>query len=519
MSSGGWCSAKKSRLVVVSNRLPVTIEDVGGGQYDLKTSSGGLVTCLRGLANSGVEFLWIGWPGTEVPTENVSSLRETLRKERNAIPVLLDQHTSDLYYKGFSNSTLWPLFHYQLDGVAFDEDSMDAYRKANKAFADTVMCELRDGDRVWIHDYHLMLLPLMLRQKIEKLQLNIRLGWFLHTPFPTCDFLYVLPSMGEILSGVLGADVLGFQTDQARHNFVGSCSQALKWFSTDTEILCGDRKVSAQTIPIGIEPSEFHRRLETPHVQKALRKLKNGFGDSKLILGVDRLDCMKGIPQKLHAFEMLLEQHPQLVGRTVLLQIVVPSREDLRTHRILKEDIQQLVGKINGKYGKVNYAPVHFLYASVDLDELTALYAVADICFVSSLRDGMNLVSYEYVACHAGKALQFLSEDRASGSLVLSQFAGAASQLDGALLTNPLDKQSCADVLAYALNMDAAEVAARMRKMGEKVETQTSCVWGANFVDALDGLQSVGNSPRLAKGSRRCDSVVGAGVGVGGRGG
>lgn len=269
-----------------------------------------------------------------------------------------------------ADSTLWPLFHYQPDGVTFDEDSMDAYREANKAFADTVMCELRDGDRVWIHDYHLMLLPLMLRQKIDKLQLNIRLGWFLHTPFPTCDFLRVLPSMREILSGVLGADVLGFQTDQARHNFVDSCSQALlvvtairkmqserltisrKWFSTETEILCSDRKVSAQTIPIGIEPSEFHRRLEKPRVQEAVRKLQNDFGDSKLILGVDRLDCMKGIPQKLHAFETLLEQYPKLVGRTILLQVVIPSREDLRTHQILKEDIHNLVGKLNGKFGK-----------------------------------------------------------------------------------------------------------------------------------------------------------------------
>ncbi|RMY52027.1 hypothetical protein D0865_06007 [Hortaea werneckii] len=492
-----WSPAKKSRLVIVSNRLPVTIEDVGRGQYDLKTSSGGLVTCLRGLANCGVEFLWIGWPGTEVPTENVSSLRETLWKERNAIPVLLDKHISDRYYNDFSSthtSTEIP------DGVTFDEDSMDAYREANKAFADTVMCELRDGDRVWIHDYHLMLLPLMLRQKIDKLQLNIRLGWFLHTPFPTCDFLRVLPSMREILSGVLGADVLGFQTDQARHNFVDSCSQAF------------DRKVSAQTIPIGIEPSEFHRRLEKPRVQEAVRKLQNDFGDSKLILGVDRLDCMKGIPQKLHAFETLLEQYPKLVGRTILLQVVIPSREDLRTHQILKEDIHNLVGKLNGKFGKVNYAPVHFLYASVELDELTALYAVADVCFVSSLRDGMNLVSYEYVACHAGKALQFLSNDRASGSLVLSQFAGAASHLDGAFLINPLDKQSCADVLAYALNMEAAEMAARMRKMGEMVETQTSCLWGAKFVDALDGLQfSLGE----AKESRRCDSVVGVGVSQG----
>jgi len=238
-------AARQGRLIIVSNRLPVSINDNGKSKFELKTSSGGLVTGLRGLANSGVEFLWFGWPGLEVAKKDASSLKSTLREEHNAIPVMLDQHTSDRFYNGFSSmhpinpttrkhtdvaitdSTIWPLFHYQLDKVTFDDGAMLAYRKANKIFADTIMPHLEDGDHIWVHDYHLMLLPLMVRQRAERMSINITIGWFLHTTFPSSDFLDVLPSRRDILDGILGADLVGFQTDQARTNFLNACSQTL----------------------------------------------------------------------------------------------------------------------------------------------------------------------------------------------------------------------------------------------------------------------------------------------------
>ena len=268
-----------------------------------------------------------------------------------------------------ADSTIWPLFHYQLDKVTFDDNAMHAYRKANKIFADTIMPYLEDGDHIWVHDYHLMLLPLMIRKQAEKMHINITIGWFLHTPFPSCDFLDVLPARRDILDGILGADLVGFQTDQARQNFLAACSQILyvklypekcraeilivcrKWWSTDTGILCGDREVFVQTFPIGIEPSEFHSRLGKSCVQDTLRKMRGDLCDTKVILGVDRLYCIKGIPHKLHAFDKLLERRPDLIGQAVLLQVAVPSRDDLKSHQDLKEEIQHLVGKINGKYG------------------------------------------------------------------------------------------------------------------------------------------------------------------------
>lgn len=267
-----------------------------------------------------------------------------------------------------------------------------------------------------------------------------------------------------------------------------------KWWSTDTGILCGHREVSALTFPIGIEPSEFHRRLEKACVQKTLRTMRENFRGSKVILGVDRLDCIKGIPQKLNAFDALLEQYPELIGHVILLQVAIPSRDDLKTHQDLKEEIQQLVGRINGKHGradhqllgssssyrssnsrpgKINYVPVQFLYTSIDPDELTALYIAADVCFVSSTRDGMNLVCYEYVACHSGKSIESSHEQKPPGCLVLSKFAGAADHMDGALIVNPWDKGACANTLAHALSMDASEASTRMKKLGDNVEQQT----------------------------------------------
>ncbi|KAK3701348.1 Trehalose-6-P synthase/phosphatase complex synthase subunit [Vermiconidia calcicola] len=484
-------SDSKRRLIIVSNRLPVGIKRMAEGQYDFSPSSGGLVTGLSGLAKGGVEFLWYGWPGIEVPQEDMSHLKEELLHKHNAVPVLLDQKTADHYYDGYSNSTIWPLFHYQLDKVLFNEDTSAAYRKANQAFADAIAPSLGHGDHVWVHDYHLMLLPLLLRQQAWKMNISVHLGWFLHTPFPETDFFTILPSKTEILDGILGADVVGFQTDEARRHFLSTCSQVLGRSSIDAKILCSGRQVVVGTYPIGVEPSEFHSRLQKDCVQSAIRAMRDNFRGAKIIVGVDRLDYIKGVPQKLYAFDRFLETHPEWVGVAILVQVAVPSRAHLEAHQELKAEIQKLVGEINGKYGKVNYVPVHFLYSSIDPDELTALYAVADVCFISSIRDGMNLVCSEFVACHDQKAIQSSHESISHGTLILSRFTGAASSLDGSLVVNPWDQEECAEALAHAVSIDADEAHERMRKLGDKVEEQTSAHWGASFLCALERVGKV----------------------------
>lgn len=396
--------------------------------------------------------------------------------------MLLDQQLADRYYDGFSNSTIWPLFHYQLDKVSYDEKTTAAYRKANQMFADTIAQDLKEGDLVWVQDYHLMLLPQMLRQRAEQMQVSIRLGFFLHTPFPGEDFFTTLPSRNEILEGVLAADVIGFHTDEYRRHFLEACYEILNLRSVNSQLKVQHREVLVKTLPIGIEPFDFHERLRKVEVQETIRTIRRQSGGARILIGIDRLDYIKGIPQKLHALDEFFHQYPDQVGRIVLVQVAIPSRANLEVNQKLRVEVQELVGRINGKYGQINYVPIHFLYKSVTPDELSALYAAADLCFVSSTRDGLNLVSYEYVACHDHDS----TESVPPGVLLLSKFAGASTTLKGCLVVNPWDKAQCAHTLANALEIDDCEARQRMKDMRNTIDQQTSCQWVVAFIRALD---------------------------------
>jgi len=479
--------APPGRLLLISNRLPITIKRSDDGQYTFSMSSGGLVTGLSGLSKT-TSFQWYGWPGLEVPESEAGPMRQQLREKYNAIPVFVDDELADRHYNGFANSILWPLFHYHPGEITFDEAAWAAYRDVNKLFADTVIKDIQDGDLVWVHDYHLMLLPNLLRKMIGDTKKNVRIGFFLHTPFPSSEIYRILPVREELLIGVLSCDLIGFHTyDYARH-FLSSCSRILGTATTPNGVDWRGRFVTVGAFPIGIDPDKFVEGLKKPSVQNRIETLKRKFEGVKLIVGVDRLDYIKGVPQKLHALEVFLTEHPEWIGKIVLVQVAVPSRQDVEEYQNLRAVVNELVGRINGKFGTIEFMPIHFLHQSVTFDELTALYAVSDVCLVSSTRDGMNLVSYEYIATQ---------RDR-HGVMILSEFTGAAQSLNGSIIVNPWNTEELANAIHEAVTMSPEQREANFKKLERYVFKYTSAWWGQSFVSELLRCTSSSNSNAAA---------------------
>ncbi|KZS92464.1 glycosyltransferase family 20 protein [Sistotremastrum niveocremeum HHB9708] len=496
------------RLIVVSNRLPITISKDAKGEYHFKMSSGGLVSALSGCKKS-MSFTWIGWPGFFIPPKDRPLVDKRLHDEFACQAVYLTDDVADRHYNGFSNSILWPLFHYHPGEMNFDEEHWLAYREANLRFAETVRSQLRDGDMVWVQDYHLMLLPMLLRGlisgsaskgEITKQELdrvtegisggapvvserisNIKIGFFLHTPFPSSEIYRILPVRREILVGVLHCDLIGFHTyDYARH-FLSSCTRILGLPTMPNGVEFEGRLAHVGTFPIGIDPSTFVEGVEKPTVKARIAALEQRFQGCKVIVGVDRLDYIKGVPQKLHALELFLTQHPEWIGKIVLVQLAVPSRQDVEEYQNLRSTVNELVGRINGRFGTVDFMPIHFMHKSLPFDELCALYAVSDICLVSSTRDGMNLVSYEYIAC----------QQKRQGVMIISEFAGAAQSLNGSLVVNPWDSQQVADSLYEAVTMEADVRAENHRKLFKYVDKYSAAYWGTSFVREMGKIKTV----------------------------
>lgn len=462
------------RLLLVSNRLPITIKRSEDGSYDYSMSSGGLVSGLSGLSKS-TTFQWYGWPGLEVPPDEIEPVTKRLKDEYNAVPVFIDDELADKHYNGFSNSILWPLFHYHPGEITFDESAWNAYRAANRLFAKAVAKDVNDGDLVWVHDYHLMLLPAMLREEIGMSKKNVKIGFFLHTPFPSSEIYRILPVRNEILLGVLHCDLIGFHTyDYARH-FLSSCARILGLQTTPNGIEFQGKIVTVGAFPIGIDPENFTEGLKKPKVQERIATLQKKFQGVKLMVGVDRLDYIKGVPQKLHALEVFLTEHPEWVGKVVLVQVAVPSRQDVEEYQNLRAVVNELVGRINGKFGTIEFMPIHFMHKSVSFDELLALYAVSDACLVSSTRDGMNLVAYEYIA----------TQQKRHGVMVLSEFTGAAQSLNGSLIVNPWNTEELAGAIHDAVTMGDEQRAINYQKLERYVMKYTSAFWGQSFVAEL----------------------------------
>ncbi|ESZ96813.1 alpha,alpha-trehalose-phosphate synthase [Sclerotinia borealis F-4128] len=462
------------RLLLVSNRLPITIKRAEDGQYSFSQSSGGLVTGLSGLSKT-TTFQWYGWPGLEVPDAEAKPLVKRLKDEYGAHPVFVDDELADKHYNGFSNSILWPLFHYHPGEITFDESQWVAYKEVNRLFAQTIAKDVQDGDLIWVHDYHLMLLPEMLRDEIGTSKKNVKIGFFLHTPFPSSEIYRILPVRESLLLGVLHCDLIGFHTyDYARH-FLSSCSRILEAPTTPNGVEFRGKYVTVAAFPIGIDPDKFIEALQKKSVTERIAQLERKFEGVKLIVGVDRLDYIKGVPQKLHALEVFLTEHPEWIGKVVLVQVAVPSRQDVEEYQNLRAVVNELVGRINGRFGTIEFMPIHFLHQSVSFEELTALYAVSDACLVSSTRDGMNLVSYEYIA----------TQRKRHGVMILSEFTGAAQSLNGALIVNPWNTEELADAIHDAVTMSPEQKEINFKKLEKYVFKYTSAWWGESFVSEL----------------------------------
>ncbi len=459
-------------LLVVSNRLPVRVERQGD-DWLVVPSAGGLATALRGLDE---QPLWIGWPGAEIDAASRDAVRDRLR-EQGLAPVHLSADEERLYYRGFCNTALWPLFHYFTSSVSYDEQEWCAYVAVNERFAAVVADHAPPGARVWVHDFHLMLLPALLR----KARPDLEIGFFLHIPFPSSEVYRLLPRREELLEGLLGADHLGFHTsDYARH-FRATCVRVLGLDMEWDGIQLPGRRIGIGVHPIGIDTAHFAALAAQPRTVELYHEYRQRFGARRVVLGIERLDYTKGVGLKLEAFERFLAADPSRVETTALLQVLVPSRLDHPDYQILKSQIEETIGRINGTFGRPGLVPVHYLHRSLDPEELVALYRCAAVCLVTPVRDGMNLVAQEFVACQA--AASPLPD--CDGALVLSEFAGAAHTLGSALLVNPWHRDQVAEAIAAGLEMDHPERRHRILAMNRSVQAMDCNVWARGFCTAL----------------------------------
>ncbi|MGH9502683.1 MAG: alpha,alpha-trehalose-phosphate synthase (UDP-forming) [Terriglobales bacterium] len=471
------CPLKTSgNLILVSNRLPATVE-AGPDGPRLKRSSGGLVTALRPVLEAKQGY-WIGWPGEY---DNVDLGRLLDSQESNAchlIPVSLTPEEIRNFYLGFSNEIIWPLFHDLQSRCNFDPAYWRAYVNVNRKFAETVAQVADQNSIVWVHDYHLILVGDFLRQ----LGLNCQLGFFQHIPFPPLDIFEKLPWRSQILRALFEFDVIGFQTSRDQRNFAGSVRRLLPHLELHREHEQLHTQVDGRTVfigsfPIGIDFDEFASGAKGPEVAKRAAEIRRDVIGRQIVLGVDRLDYTKGVPERLRAFEHLLASHLDLRRQITLIQVVVPSREDIPKYQELKLEVETLISQINGRYGDSGWVPIHYIHRHLERPELLAHYRVADIALITPLKDGMNLVAKEFCAAQAGD----------QGVLILSEFAGSADQLrSGAILVNPYDIESVAAALHQAFCMNEKERMVRMRKLRRKVKSENVFRWCERFCSHLE---------------------------------
>jgi len=459
------------RLLIVSNRLPVCASVTPAGLC-VRASSGGLATGL-GSWHQSADALWIGWAG-ELPDATPAQLEELTRQllEQRLVPVSLSHDQVSGSYHGFANRVLWPTFHYLVDQLPVDGTGWDAYQQTNEAFADAVTEAYRPGDTIWVHDYQLMLLPAMVRARIP----DARIGFFLHIPFPSSEVFRILPWRRELLSGVLGADLIGFHTFAYMRHFMTSLLHVAGVEADVDRVRLGSREVRVGVFPMGVDAAAFERLAVDPDVIARAEAIRRDAGGRRIVLGVDRLDYTKGIPRRLEAIDALLQRSPSLRDQVRYVQVAVPSRGDVDEYRQFRAAVEQRVGRLNGAHGTVSSLPVHYMHQSVPMTELAALYAAADVMLVTPLRDGMNLVAKEFVATRA-------DED---GVLVLSEFAGAAAELNGAITVNPYDVAGVADAIERALSMSPEERRVRMRNLRRGVMANDIGSWARGFLSRLE---------------------------------
>ncbi len=471
-----------SRLLIISNRLPVTI-DKRDGELFYHPSAGGLATGLNSLSDD-MDKLWIGWPGKIIEEEWEKPAIQKSLGAKNLIPVFLTQKEKEFYYEGFSNKVIWPHFHYFTQYTTYKDDYWDAYKSVNEKFSKIILDILEEGDKVWIHDYQLLLLPELVREQFP----DISIGFFLHIPFPSYEVFRILPWRKEILQGVMGADQIGFHTFGYMRHFLSAVYRILGHEHDFGKIIINNRIINVDVFPMGIDydkyafPEKYISEKNSNNSEKGFKK------ETKLILSIDRLDYTKGIPERIKAYAKFLENHPEYIGKVTLVMIVVPSRSNVDQYQELKNEVDTLVGRLVGYYGSFEWEPILYFYRSFSFSDLTSLYKVADIALITPLRDGMNLVAKEFIAA---------KEESKKGVLILSEMAGASDELTDAIIVNPHDKNNIADAIAKALEMPLEEQKRRLYNMQSKMKINTVKYWAKSFMDELLELEK--NKNKLTK--------------------
>jgi trehalose 6-phosphate synthase/phosphatase len=468
------------RLIIVSNRLPVTLSRKGG-KHVISESSGGLVTGLSSYLDSmkgsgfesNVDYVWVGWPGSDVPDAEKPAIEAELLEKYRAVPVFLSPDLMENFYQGFCNSTIWPLFHYFPSFAVYQNEYWEYYNNVNRKFLDVLLPLTGPDDLVWIHDYHLMLLPGMLREKLP----GIKMGFFLHIPFPTYEIFSMLPSSWRagILEGLLGSDLIGFHTYNDTQYFIRCVLRILGRESDMANIPVDTRYVKVDTFPMGIDFNKFMKVSISPEAEKEREELKKIFYSGKVILSIDRLDYTKGILNRLQAYEIFLDKYSGWREKVILVLMVIPSRIGVKSYRKLKKQIDEEVGRINGKFGTLKWTPISYQYDHIPFQPLVALYSIADVMLVTPLRDGMNLIAKEYIASRNDK----------SGVLILSEMAGASKEMGEALIVNPNDRDDIAEMIRYAIEMPAEEQEKRIDALQTRLRRYDVVKWADDFINKI----------------------------------
>ncbi|MFD1772158.1 bifunctional alpha,alpha-trehalose-phosphate synthase (UDP-forming)/trehalose-phosphatase [Sphingobacterium suaedae] len=466
---------RNKRTIIISNRLPVRIER-RDQELHFIPSEGGLATGLGSVYQQD-DNIWVGWPGFVPESEEEKLIIRERLAELNLVPVFLTEEELMGYYEGFSNEVLWPIFHYRLSYAVYNTDNWHIYKQVNQKFADRVQeQDLNEKDEIWVHDYQLMLLPNLIRQRYDR----ISIGYFQHIPFPPDEVFRSIPWRDELINGLLGADLIAFHTYNDSQHFLNACTHILGLPIHNNCLHVGGRSVFAEVYPMGIDFEKFSQLAHSQAIRTRAQQIREFYMDRKFILCIDRLDYSKGIIERLEAYESLLKEYPEMREKVILYMLVVPSRDTVPQYKMLRDEIDRMVGHINAVYGTNEWIPIAYFYNSFPIEELSALYVAADVCLVTSIRDGMNLVCKEYVA----------SKEETDGVLVLSELAGASKELLEAIQVNPNSIDQIREGLKAALDMPPSEQRRRMKDSIDIVRKFNVRHWVKIFFNRLREIKT-----------------------------
>ena len=477
------CPFPFMRLVIVSNRLPFTVS-FSGATPRFTASSGGLTTGLWSYVQrqlkaspSEVDYLWLGWPGATVPLDQQPAVTAYAQKEYKAQPVFLPEESMERFYHGFCNRTLWPLFHYRPSLTRYDEGYWREYEQVNRAYAEALAPLLRSDDLVWVHDYQLMLLPRMVRNRFPE----IPIGFFLHIPFPSYEVFRLLPRSWrvELIEGMLGSSLIGFHTHDYTRDFLTSVLRTAGYEHQLGSLTLTDRVVKVDTFPMGIDFDRFAQAATAPQTEARAVELRSKCIGQKVIFSVDRLDYSKGLINRLRGYDLFLRRNPEWHGKVVFIISVAPSRMGIETYQTMRQELEQAVGRIVGTYGNLNWTPLIYQYRNLGFEEIVAMYRACDVALITPLRDGMNLVAKEFIASRPDR----------TGVLILSEMAGAAKEMGEALIINPFHAEDFAQALVQALTMPVEEQVRRNQLLQDRLRRYNVNRWADDFIQALDSTQ------------------------------